>query len=54
MWDLLDFEIKGMSNEQIIWCDIKIILCECDVRLFFFEIVCRFLLFFVMMKSCLQ
>ena len=31
MWDLLNFEIKGMSNEQIIWCDIKIILwvwCE--------------------------
>ena len=32
MWDLLNFEIKGMSNEQIIWCDIKIILWESDVR----------------------
>ena len=31
MWDLLNFEIKGISNEQIIWYDIKII-CESDVR----------------------
>ena len=32
MWDLLNFEIKGISNEQIILYDIKIIWCESDVR----------------------